>query len=254
MSARDNRYHGRALRRRKARRLAAQDPMSATDRKRLGDDRMVAAKAIRAAIKHVASTDGAISSEGFGFSSQDAYDTMAESVLSGFGEVSGESRRHIEAVLIRGCSSSEFWTSAAKVITSIKEDPEPDTAQDIDRIVSLIPVQPGMFPEANRIIMAEPHTQVVIGPLFASDTISFSVYPVYKSRGRGSHPVRISISELLKRGGGSSGSWTASWKRDSLLFDSDDATVQYSQDDLLNRWAGPESDRNEVEHWEVLAD
>ena len=82
MSTRDNRYHGRALRRRKARRLAVQDPMSATDRKRLGDDRMVATKAIKAAIKHVASTDGAISPEGSGFSSQDAYDTMSTSVVA----------------------------------------------------------------------------------------------------------------------------------------------------------------------------
>jgi hypothetical protein len=101
--------------------------------------------------------------------------------------------------------------------------------------------------------MSDPHTQVVIGPLFATDTLSFTVYPLHGGR-RGSHPIRVSLSELMRHSGSSAANWISSWEGRTLVFSSGGSAVRFEHDDLLNRWPGPESDRGSVEGWTVLSD
>jgi len=249
METRDDSYHKRALRRRRARRVAAADPMSATDRARLGGDRAVAAEVVRRALGHVASSGEALSDDGSGFRSEDRYEEMAGRVLASFGGLAEESARHVEAILLRACSTDAFWRVAAGMAARLNEGGDADPAAAADEV----PLPAGMFPEANRVEMSDPHTQVVIGPLFATDTLSFTVYPLHGGR-RGSHPIRMPISELMRRSGSGSANWISSWEGRTLVFSSGGSMVRFEHDDLLGMWPGPAPDRGSVEGWTVLSD
>jgi len=250
MDTRDDAYQKRALRRRNARRAAAMDPMSATDRSRLGGDRKIAATAIRRALSHIASAGkSSLLDDGTGFRSEQTYLDLSGKVLDSFGGMSEESRRHVESILLRACSSDDFWRTASALLESgSKEDAE------IDRAASEVPLPPGMFQEANRVSVSDPHTQVVIGPLFSSDTLAFSVYPLYRTGSRGSHPIRVPISELMKRSASASANWVSSWESGTLVFSAGGSTVRFTHDALAKRWPGPESDRDEIVGWTVMSD
>ena len=249
MDTRDEAYQKRALRRRAARRAALMDPMSATDRTRLGDDRNIAATAIRRALTHIASAGKAsLLDDRTGFRSEQRYCDMAACVLDSFGDMSVESGRHVESILLRACSTDGFWRIAAELVESEA------ASDDIEKAASDIPLPPGMFQEASRVAVGDPHTQVVIGPLFSSDTLAFSVYPLYRTGGRGSHPIRVPISELMRRSGSAAANWVSSWERDTLVFSAGGATVRFPHDTLTKRWPGPEADRAEIEGWTVMSD
>ena len=166
------------------------DPWGATDRSRLGDDSSIAANAIRSAIHHIASAGQDILLDDItGFRSEDDYLDMAREVQGSFGDVTEESGRHIESILLRACSTDDFWNAASDFMES-----EKPAEVDLEKVTASIPLPPGLFQEAYRVSVGDPHTQVVIGPLFTHDTLVFSVYPVYKTGSRGSNPIRISIA------------------------------------------------------------
>jgi len=249
---RDEAYQKRSLRRRKSRRQAAMDPMSATDRSRLGDDRSIATGAIRSAILHIAS-DGhaALLEDMSGFRSEDDYLDMVKEVQQSFGDVTKESGRHIESILLRACSTDDFWNVAADMVK--RRDNASDDA-DLEQVVADIPLPPGLFQEANRVSVGDPHTQVVIGPLFTPDTLSFSVYPIYKTGSRGSNPIRISVSELARESGHGAAAWSVGWNERLLVFSSGESFVRFSHDQLAERWAGPSEDRGDIAAWTVVSD
>lgn len=250
VETRDGAYHKRALRRRKSRRTAAADPMSATDRSRLGDDRSIAAGAIRTAIRHIASAGrGVLLDDMTGFRSEDDYLDMAMEVRKSFGGVAEESGRHIESILLRACSMDGFWSAASDLV----EGKEPAEA-DLELAAASVPLPPGLFQEASRVSVGDPHTQVVIGPLFTPDTLAFSVYPVYKTGSRGSNPIRISVAELARESGQGAAAWTAGWNEKSLVFSSGGSFVRFSHDQLVERWSGPDKDRDGIATWTVMSD
>lgn len=250
MNIRDEAYQKRALRRRKSRRSVAMDPMSATDRSRLGDDRSIAVGAIRSAIRHIASAGrGVLLDDMTGFRSEDDYLDMAKEVQGSFGDVTEESGRHIESILLRACSTDDFWDAASDLV----EREEPGEA-DLEQAVASIPIPPGMFQEAHRVSVGDPHTQVVIGPLFTPDTLAFSVYPVYKTGNRGSNPIRISIAELARESGDGVFAWSAGWSERSLVFSSGGSFVRFSHDQLVERWSGPSEDCGDITAWTVISD
>lgn len=222
------------------------DPMSATDRARLGDDRAIAVAAIRRALSHIASSAGLLLEDGTGFRSEDHYTDMASGILTSFGDITEESGRHIEAILLRACSTDGFWAVASRVSR--------DSSADIEKVASDVPLPPGMLQGAHRVSMNDPHTQVVIGPLFSADTLAFSLYPLYRTGGRGSNPVRVSISELMKRSGSAAASWVSSWEGDTLVFSSGGSTVRFPHQDLVKRWAGPAGEQGGIVGWTVMSD
>lgn len=196
MTTRDESYQKRAFRRRKTRRHVATDPISATDRKRLGDDRGIAASVVRGALVHIASAgSAAVLDDVSGFRSEDDYKDARDAVLASFGEMDPESAEHIESLLIRVCSSDRFWSAASD---AVRHAESPPTAAELEGMVSSVPMPPGLFCGDERVAMVEPHTQMVIGPLRVQDSLSFSVWPLYKSGSRGSRPVRLPLSEAGK--------------------------------------------------------
>ncbi len=250
METRDEAYHKRALRRREARRSVAMDPMSATDRAKLGDDRSIAVGAIRIAIRHLASAGRSVMLDDMtGFRSENDYLDMAKEVQGSFGDVTEESGRHIESILLRACSTDDFWSAASDLV----ESEEPVEA-DLEKVVASIPLPSGLFQEASRVSVGDPHTQVVIGPLFTHDTLAFSVYPVYKTGSRGSNPIRISVSELARESGHGASAWSAGWNDRSLVFSSGGSCVQFSHDQLVDRWTGPSEHCGDIAAWTVMSD
>jgi len=246
---RDEAYQRRALRRRKSRRVAAMDPMSATDRSRLGGDRSIATGAIRSAILHIASAGPEVLLDDItGFRSEDDYLDMVNEVQASFGDVSEESARHIESILLRACSTDDFWNVASKLLN------EELVEVDLEQVTASIPLPPGLFQEANRVSVGDPHTQVVIGPLFTPDTLAFSVYPIYKTGRRGSNPIRISVGELARESGQGTASWSAGWNDRSLVFSSSESFIRFSHDQLVERWSGPKGDRGDIAAWTVMSD
>ncbi len=229
------------------------DPMSATDRSRLGDDRSIATGAIRNAILHIASAGRPVLLDDMtGFRSEDDYLDMAKGVQESFGDVTEESGRHIESILLRACSTDDFWNAASELVKK-KELAESDLS-DLEQIAASIPLPPGLFQEANRVSVGDPHTQVVIGPLFTPDTLAFSVYPVYKTGSRGSNPIRISVAELARESGQGDTVWSAGWNERSLVFSSGKSFIRFSHDQLVERWSGPSSDRSDIAAWTVMSD
>jgi len=247
---RDEAYQKRSLRRRRSRRQAAMDPVSATDRSRLGDDRSIASAAIRSAILHIAFVGrGALLDNMSGFRSEGDYLDMAQEVQESFGDVTEESGRHIESILLRACSTDDFWTAVSEIV----EKNEMAEA-DLKHVAASIPLPPGLFREANRVSVGDPHTQAVIGPLFTPDTLAFSVYPVYKTGSRGSNPIRISVAELARESGQGTVSWSAGWDEKSLVFSSGESLIRFSHDQLVERWSGPSKDRCDIAAWTVMSD
>lgn len=250
MEIRDEAYHKRALRRRRSRRTAAVDPMSATDRSRLGDDRSIATVAIRTAIRHIASAGRDVLLDDMtGFLSEGDYLDMAREVQESFGPVAEESSRHIESILLRACSTDDFWIVAADLVERDKP-----AEVDLEQAAASIPLPPGLFQEAIRVSVGDPHTQVVIGPLFTPDTLSFSVYPIYKTGSRGSNPIRISIAELARESGDGAAVWSAGWNEKSLVFSSGGSFIRFSHDQLMERWPGPDGDQKDIVGWTVISD
>jgi len=170
-------------------------------------------------------------------------------VQGSFGDVSEESSRHIESILLRACSTDDFWNTASELLKK-KELVE----VDLEQAAASIPLPSGLFQEANRVSVGDPHTQVVIGPLFTPDTLAFSVYPIYKTGHRGSNPIRISVGELARESGQGAASWSAGWNERSLVFSSGESFIRFSHDQLVERWPGPNEDRSDIAAWTVMSD